>query len=33
MDKSLKAGIVGIIAIAFFMIGWYRLPGLVANFA
>ncbi|MDO7788857.1 protein translocase subunit SecD [Desulforamulus aquiferis] len=33
LDKSLKAGIVGIIAIAFFMIGWYRLPGLVANFA
>lgn len=29
-DKGVKAGIVGLIIIALFMIFWYRLPGLVA---
>lgn len=31
LDKSIKAGIVGIIAILLFMLGYYRLPGLVAD--
>jgi preprotein translocase subunit SecD len=31
LDKSLKAGIVGIIAILIFMIGYYRLPGIIAD--
>jgi len=33
LNKSVKAGIVGLIAIVVFMIGYYRLPGFVANFA
>ncbi|WP_003541638.1 protein translocase subunit SecD [Desulfotomaculum nigrificans] len=33
LNKSVKAGIVGLIAIALFMFGYYRLPGLVADFA
>lgn len=33
LDKSVKAGIAGIIAILVFMIGYYRVPGLVANLA
>ncbi len=32
-DKSLKAGLIGLIAVALFMIAYYRLPGLVAVFA
>jgi len=31
LDKSIKAGIVGLIAVLLFMIGFYRLPGLVAD--
>lgn len=31
LDKSIKAGIVGLIAILIFMIGYYRLPGVVAD--
>ena len=31
LDKSVKAGIVGIIAILIFMIGYYRLPGIIAD--
>ncbi|MBO8159942.1 protein translocase subunit SecD [Thermosyntropha sp.] len=31
LEKSIKAGIVGIIAILIFMLGYYRLPGLVAD--
>lgn len=31
LDKSIKAGIIGLIAILLFMIGYYRLPGLVAD--
>ncbi len=33
LDMSLRAGIVGLILIAIFMIGFYRLPGLVATIA
>ena len=33
LDKSVKAGIAGLIAILVFMIGYYRVPGLVANLA
>jgi preprotein translocase subunit SecD len=31
LNKSIKAGIIGLIAILIFMIGYYRLPGLVAD--
>ncbi|MEN6349049.1 MAG: protein translocase subunit SecD [Syntrophomonas sp.] len=31
LDKSVKAGIVGLIAILIFMLGYYRLPGLIAD--
>jgi preprotein translocase subunit SecD len=31
LERSLQAGIVGLIAILVFMLGYYRLPGLVAN--
>lgn len=31
--KSVFAGLVGILAVAFFMIAYYRLPGLIATFA
>ena len=31
LEKSIKAGIVGVIAVLFFMIGFYRLPGLIAD--
>ncbi len=31
LDKSVKAGIIGLIAILIFMLGYYRLPGLVAD--
>lgn len=31
LEKSIKAGIIGIIAILLFMLGYYRLPGLVAD--
>lgn len=31
LDKSLKAGIIGILAIFIFMLGYYRLPGLIAD--
>ena len=33
LDKSLRAGILGFIMIAFFMILYYRLPGLLATIA
>lgn len=33
LDKSIKAGIAGIIAILIFMLIYYRIPGLVANLA
>ncbi len=31
LEKSVKAGIIGMIAVLIFMIGYYRLPGLLAN--
>lgn len=31
LESSVKAGIVGIIAVLIFMIGFYRLPGVVAD--
>lgn len=31
LDKSIKAGIIGLIAVLLFMFGYYRLPGLVAD--
>jgi len=33
LHKSLQAGLVGLLAILVFMILYYRLPGLVANFS
>ena len=33
LDKSLKAGILGLIAVILFMIIFYRLPGIIASFA
>lgn len=30
LEKSLKAGLIGLIAILIFMIGYYRLPGIIA---
>lgn len=33
LKKSQKAGIIGIAAIAIFMVAYYRLPGLMANVA
>lgn len=33
LDKSLKAGAIGLLAILLFMILYYRVPGLVANFS
>lgn len=33
LDKSLKAGGIGLLAILLFMIAYYRVPGLVANFS
>lgn len=33
LARSLRAGILGIIAVALFMLFWYRLPGLVSIFA
>jgi preprotein translocase subunit SecD len=33
LDKSVKAGLIGIACVAFFMIVYYRLPGLVATVA
>jgi preprotein translocase subunit SecD len=33
IDLSLKAGIIGIILVMFFMIAYYRLPGLLASLA
>ncbi|HCX28081.1 MAG TPA: protein translocase subunit SecD [Candidatus Portnoybacteria bacterium] len=33
LEKSLFAGLIGILAVALFMIGWYRLPGLLAVLA
>jgi protein-export membrane protein SecD len=29
-DKGIQAGIVGLILVSLFLIGWYRLPGVVA---
>ncbi len=31
LEKSIRAGIVGIIAVLIFMLGYYRLPGLIAD--
>ena len=31
LDKSLKASVIGIIAVLIFMIGYYRLPGAIAD--
>jgi preprotein translocase subunit SecD len=31
LEKSLKAGIIGILAVFIFMLGYYRLPGLIAD--
>ncbi|HZK43960.1 MAG TPA: protein translocase subunit SecD [Syntrophomonadaceae bacterium] len=31
LEKSVKAGIIGLIAILLFMLGYYRLPGLIAD--
>ena len=31
LNKSIKAGVIGLIAIFIFMLGYYRLPGLVAD--
>ncbi len=31
LDKSVKASLVGLLAILIFMLGYYRLPGLVAD--
>lgn len=31
LAKSMKAGIIGILAVFIFMVGYYRLPGLVAD--
>ncbi len=33
LNKSITAGVAGLIAILIFMIGYYRVPGLVANLA
>ena len=33
LNKSMHAGVVGVVAIIIFMLMYYRLPGLVANFA
>lgn len=33
LDRSLTAGIYGFVAVALFMLLWYRLPGLLAVFA
>lgn len=33
LEKSLKAGLIGIILVVIFMIGYYRLPGLIASIA
>lgn len=33
LNKSVKASIMGVVAIFVFMLGYYRLPGLIANFA
>lgn len=33
LKASLKAGLIGLAAVALFMIFWYRLPGIVAVFA
>ncbi len=31
LEKSLKAGIIGVLAVFLFMLGYYRLPGLIAD--
>ncbi|MGR6836558.1 protein translocase subunit SecD [Syntrophomonas erecta] len=31
LEKSVKAGLIGLIAVLIFMIGYYRLPGVVAD--
>lgn len=31
LNKSLKAGIAGLVAILIFMVGYYRLPGIIAD--
>ncbi|MFA7662708.1 MAG: protein translocase subunit SecD [Patescibacteria group bacterium] len=33
LDKSLMAGLIGLVLVALFMIGYYRLPGLLAVLA
>lgn len=31
LDKGLKAGLIGIGLVVLFMIGWYRIPGIIAS--
>ena len=31
LEKSLRAGVIGILAVLLFMLGYYRLPGLIAD--
>lgn len=33
LQKSLRAGLIGILLVVIFMIGYYRLPGLIASIA
>lgn len=33
LDSSVKAGIIGFVALALFLVFWYRLPGLIATLA
>ncbi len=33
IEKSYFAGLVGLVTIAFFLIAWYRLPGIIASVA
>lgn len=33
IDKSLKAGIIGVVLVLLFMLLYYRIPGLIADFA
>lgn len=33
LDAGVKAGVIGIIVVALFLIAWYRIPGLLASIA
>jgi len=33
LNKAIQAGIIGVVAVLMFMLVFYRLPGLVADFA